>query len=362
VGPNPTKINTTSGNINDATLKTITSLARQINCLDIERIAEICIEQIPRLIDARFASLYILDDRSDILRLQRCNHPFPINKIVSLNQNPPSLMATAVRSKNLMLVGNLDTHKLPRIRKSQRPYSANYKSNSCIIAPLICHGRIEGVLNFTDKLDADCFGNDDVALIELFRQFLGTSIGNIKLFEKIQRQAQTDGLTNLVNHRTFYELLEKELRRSQRHGGTISLIMIDIDNLKKINDSYGHRAGDMVIKQISRKITECIRQIDTAARYAGDEFTVILPNTSLSDAFAVAERIVAAVSNTPVIWDKQRIELSISAGVGQYNASQYPEDIMRYSDQALYAAKRAGKNRVIVFDKSDQYQNQPLSN
>jgi len=344
----------TSENISQTTLKAITSLAQQINCLETKRIAEICVDQIPTLIGAKFASVYILNEAGNILHLQKHNHPFLINKIVSMNQNPPSIMATAVRSKDLMLIENVDTHKRPRIKKSQRPYSTNYRSNSCIIAPLICHGRVEGVLNLAEKLDADTFSGDDIAVIELFRQLLGASVGNIKLFEKIQRQAQTDGLTGLVNHRTFYETLEKELIRSQRYGGQISLIMIDVDNLKKINDNHGHRAGDLAIKQISRKIAECTRQIDTAARYAGDEFSIILPNTLLLDAYVVAERIVKAVSNSPIAWEKSQIELSVSAGVGQYNATHCIGDIMSNSDQALYTAKRTGKNKVAVFGQSQQ--------
>ena len=100
-------------------------------------------------------------------------------------------------------------------------------------------------------------------------------------------------MTGLANHRTFYEVLERELWRSKRYGEQISLIMVDIDNLKQINDQYGHRAGDKVIKEISRRIQESIRQIDTAARYGGDEFAIILPNTSLTDAAVVAERMVS---------------------------------------------------------------------
>ena len=193
-----------------------------------------------------------------------------------------------------------------------------------------------------------------MAIIELFRQLLGASIGNIKLFEKMQRQAQTDGLTGLMNHRTFYETLEKELRRSQRYGGLISLIMVDVDNLKKINDTLGHRAGDLAIKTISRKISECIRNVDTAARYGGDEFAVILPNTSLADAVVVAERMVQTVASTHINWEGEPIKLSISAGVGQYDGNFCPEDVTNHSDEALYRAKQSGKNRVHVFETAEK--------
>jgi len=331
-------------------LEQVTPLAREINSLDIERIADVCVKSIPNLVGLRFASLYVLDETNGILHLLKHNHPFLINKIVSLSQNPPSPMVMAVRSKELILITNIDTHKKPAIRKSQRVFAENYKTKNCAIVPLVCQDRAVGVLNLADKTEDDSFSSEDIALIELFGQLVGASIGNIKLFEKTQRQATTDGLTGLINHKTFYEILEKELWRSRRYGGQISLIMIDIDDLKKINDAYGHRAGDKVIREVSRRIKECIRQIDTAARYGGDEFAVILPNTSLSDAIVVAERMVEVVSRTPTTWQKEQIPLSISVGLGQYDADSNPEDITSRSDQALYTAKQAGKNTVRTFE------------
>lgn len=331
-------------------LEQITPLTRQINCLDLDRIAEVCTKNILDLVGVRFSSLYILDETNNILHLHKHNHPFLINKIVSLNQNLPSPMVMAVRSKELIVIEDIDSHKKPIIRKSQRAFAGNYETNNCAIVPLICQDRVVGVLNLADKVSGDRFNCEDIALIGLFSQLVGASIGNIKLFEKIQRQATTDGLTGLVNHKTFYEILEKELLRSRRYGGQISLIMIDVDNLKKTNDTHGHRAGDKVIKEISRRIKESIRQIDTAARYGGDEFAVILPNTSLSDATIVAERMVKAVAQSPTTWRKEQIQLSISVGLGQYDADTNPEDITSRSDQALYTAKQAGKNTFKIFD------------
>jgi diguanylate cyclase (GGDEF)-like protein len=336
-------------------LEQVTPIARQINCLDICRIADVCIKNIPKIVGVRFASLYILDEDNNILHLQKHNHPFMINKIVSLNQTPTSPMVMAVRSKELIIVGDIDVHKKPVIKKSQRAFAKNYRTKNCAIVPLICQDRVVGVLNLSDKMDGDSFDSGKIALIELLSQLVGASIGNIKLFEKMQRQATTDGLTNLVNHKTFYEVLEKELWRSRRYGGQISLIMVDVDNLKKINDVHGHRAGDKALREIGRRIKECIRQIDTAARYGGDEFAVILLNTSLEGANLVAQRMVEVVANTPVTWNKEQIMLSISVGLAQYNSDASPEDVTSRSDQALYAAKQAGKNTVRIFQSSNDH-------
>jgi diguanylate cyclase (GGDEF)-like protein len=337
---------------NSDILQAITPLVQQINCLDLQQIGKICVDKIPGLINARYASLYILDEISDMLHLENHNHPFLINNIVSLNQANLSPMVKAIRSNELIIVENIDSHKTPVISKKSRKFLKNYQSNNCIIAPLICHNRVVGVLNIADKIDADKFSDEDIAIVELLRQLMGASIGNIKLFEKTQHQAKTDGLTGLVNHRTFFEVLERELRRCQRYGGQLSIIMGDIDNLKPINDNYGHRAGDMAIRRVSRKIVSCIRKIDTAARYGGDEFAVILPNTSLSEATVVAERMVEEVAKSPIIWERQKIDISVSIGVGQYDGEMCPEEITHHSDEALYAAKQAGKNTVKVFDMS----------
>jgi diguanylate cyclase (GGDEF)-like protein len=332
-------------------LEQITPLARQINCLDIDRIAEICTEDIPRLLHVRFASLYTLDEKGLILHLLRHNHPFPINRIVSLNQKPLSPMIAAVQSKDRVLLKDKAVPDEAVIRPSRRPFAAHYETGSGVIVPLICGDKVVGVWNLADKLNQG-FSAGDVALIELFGQLVGASIGNIKLFERMQHQATTDGLTGLVNHRTFYEILERELYRSRRYGGKIALIMVDVDNLKSINDTYGHRAGDKVISEISQRLQRCIRQIDTAARYGGDEFAVILPNTSLSEAIVVADRMVKAVSEMPASWKRESLPLSVSVGVGQYDATHTPDDVTSRSDQALYMAKQSGKNTVRVFVQS----------
>jgi diguanylate cyclase (GGDEF)-like protein len=328
----------------------ITPLARQINCLDSERIADVCIKKIPELVGVRFASIYMFDETNNILHLLKHNHPYLINKIVSLNQNPPTPMVISVRSKELILTSDINMHKRPVIKKSQRIFSENYETVNCAVVPLICQDSVVGALNLADKIGGGSFTNEDIVIIELFSQLVGASLGNVKLFEKIQKQAVTDGLTGLANHRAFYETLERELWRLRRYGGKISMIMVDVDDLKKVNDTYGHRVGDSVLRAVSVGIKESIRQIDTAARYGGDEFGVILPNTLLEDAVVVAQRILDAVSHASIVYNGQMIPVSVSVGLGQYDSTSTPEDITSRSDEALYSAKQSGKNNIQIFE------------
>lgn len=330
----------------------LTPLARKINSLDLEIVADACINYIPSLVGVRLASLYVLNEDNGILYLKKYNHPYLLNKIVSLNQNPPSPMAIAVNCKQIIKINDIDNFTKPVIKKSQRGYGEKYKTNNCIIIPLISHSRVVGVLNLADRIEGDDFDSEKMAIIELLGQLIGASIGNIKMFEKTQLQAMTDGLTGFVNHRTFYESLEKELNRSSRSIGNLSIVMIDVDNLKGINDTYGHRAGDKALKQISEEIKSCIRQIDIPARYGGDEFAVILSNSTLHQAEIVARRMVESVASSPLRWQQEKVPLSISIGICEYDSSTSAENVISKSDKALYEAKKAGKNTIRIFQEN----------
>jgi diguanylate cyclase (GGDEF)-like protein len=169
--------------------------------------------------------------------------------------------------------------------------------------------------------------------------------------EKLRELALKDGLTGLYNHRYFQELLEKEMVRAYRYKHPISLIMLDIDHFKKINDTYGHPQGDIVLKELSGIITRTLRNSDIAARYGGEEFAIILPETDLEGAGLVAERLRREVESLRLNLNGEKVNITISLGVSSIEThtrvieKKYFVDI---TDRALYNSKKKGRNRVTI--------------
>ncbi len=171
--------------------------------------------------------------------------------------------------------------------------------------------------------------------------------------ETLVRLAAKDGLTGLYNHAYIKERLKQELYRCQRYDHPLSLLMIDIDDFKSINDNYGHVVGDRVLKTLSMLMQEIIRPSDILGRYGGEEFLAILPQTNSENSFAVAERIRENIEfyEFEVHPSKNKIsQVTVSIGLCAYpDHGQTPEDLIAFADESLYAAKREGKNRVTIF-------------
>lgn len=168
-----------------------------------------------------------------------------------------------------------------------------------------------------------------------------------ELEKKLEMLALRDALTGLYNRGKFDETLKDELARAERYKRSISLLILDIDSFKKVNDTYGHQAGDEVLKDIANIISSSIRNSDYAARYGGEEFTVILPETDLTRAIELAERIRVTVAQKEFkISENNTIQLTISIGVGSSSKEISPELLIKSADSALYKAKENGRNRV----------------
>ncbi|MBN1363622.1 MAG: diguanylate cyclase [Syntrophaceae bacterium] len=230
------------------------------------------------------------------------------------------------------------------------PYIMRTQCKSIVCSPIVSKGSLSGILYMENNLSLDAFTSERLDILRMFSAQAAISIDNARLFEL----ATTDGLTKLYVHRYFQVLLDKEMKLSSRHDKKFSLIMMDIDNFKSFNDTYGHQLGDEVLRSVAKAVKNTSRTEDIAARYGGEEFVVILPETDAQQAMTVAEKIRASVAEIKIPHGDQKLQVTISLGVSTYpeHAGQ-KEALIQLADAALYTSKRNGKNRVSLCGNKD---------
>ena len=210
-------------------------------------------------------------------------------------------------------------------------------------------GGVAGVL--TIARDGEPFSDNEREMFSYLAGQAALSVENVELHETIQRQAVTDELTGLYNHRRFQEFLSDEVERFRRFGGNLGLMMLDIDDFKRVNDTYGHLQGDEVLREVARVLKESSREVDEPARYGGEEMAVALPQTGLQGAFEFAERVRARIEQlrVPLLEGDGTVRLTASFGVAALpdSAPSEKDALVAAADAALYRAKRSGKNRTM---------------
>ena len=170
-----------------------------------------------------------------------------------------------------------------------------------------------------------------------------------EMIKELKRLTIEDSLTGLYNSRHFFDQLDKEIKRSDRYLHPISLIFIDIDNFKEINDTYGHMIGDRILALIAKRIKVCLRTNDSAYRFAGDEFTIILPETTSIEAKFVADRILSKFANESVVINEKEIsKITSSIGIAEYQMNEVNQQFVHRADVTMYEAKQQGGNGVII--------------
>jgi len=172
---------------------------------------------------------------------------------------------------------------------------------------------------------------------------------NCRKLEELTKLTIRDDLTGLFNSRQFYNHIAQEVDRSNRYFRPLSLILMDIDNFKSLNDTYGHLSGDRVLSSTGEVIKTAIRKQDTAYRYAGDEFTIILPETEIERALAVAERVRQAIENeTHILSNPRPLKVTVSIGVVEYRTDEEIKSFVHRADSAMYVSKRNGRNKISM--------------
>ncbi len=212
------------------------------------------------------------------------------------------------------------------------------------------HNEMVGLL----ILSGGKFSQEDLSEATLVAEVFATTLSNHFLLAKMSLLAETDGLTRLFNHRHFQQELTRCIASYGRYKTAFSLIVLDIDDFKHVNDTYLHQTGDFILKEVSRVIRQSLRDnIDIASRYGGEEFALLLPHTRLEGAKVVAERLRATVERERFRIGGETIVISVSAGVAEYREGLEKSTFVDMADSALYAAKRNGKNQVLAMRETD---------
>jgi diguanylate cyclase (GGDEF)-like protein len=224
------------------------------------------------------------------------------------------------------------------------------KTGSCVCIPIEGGDKLLGVLHLRRR-HPDAFTPEDVQLAQALTYQFGLAMQRASLFEQVNRLAITDSMTGLYNYRKLTRDLEREIVRSRRYHHPFSFIMADIDHFKVLNDTYGHPAGDAVLREVASALNSGRREVDRVYRYGGEEFAVLLPETDWPEAFEVAEKLRMRIEEIEVEAPEQPapIGTTISMGVASFSRDSLAlENLISSADEALYSAKESGRNKVVA--------------
>jgi diguanylate cyclase (GGDEF)-like protein len=271
--------------------------------------------------------------------------------VKSMNFRPGGMADEAFTTTTTTTVGiHILSNDRPETKHKLSKLTHEEGIQSFICLPLATHASRLGVVYFYRK-DRDFFLPDEIEILNTFAHLAAGAIESTRLQEQTQNLAVTDALTGLPNRRTLDQSLAEELRRAQRYGKSLAVLLLDIDHFKKTNDTYGHQAGDAVLKALAQVFSRQVRDVDLVVRYGGEEFVFILPETDMVGSKLVAERIRRAVETELIrLPEGQEIGVTASLGIACYPlCGDTAETLLAHADQALYTAKQEGRNRVCLY-------------
>ncbi|MBL7032015.1 MAG: sensor domain-containing diguanylate cyclase [Nitrospira sp.] len=312
---------------------------------DMDGLSDAMLEKSLRLLKAEQGSLMFLDDNQTELVIEAKKSVDDTVKEKMRVKKEGCIADIVFQSGESLLVENIESD--PRIKKQNRP---RYKTKSFICVPIMIDNKVAGVLNISDKTMNTAFSQDDLHLIQTFIKNISIVIERNMLQKKsedLEKLSITDPMTGIYNRRYLNTRLLEEITRYNRFKHPFSFMLLDLDKFKLFNDTYGHLAGDRLIIDLAKLVENSLRTIDIAARFGGDEFVAIFPQTPKKDAIQITNRIKDKIDASINI-DHGKIPLSVSMGLATYpdDASSIME-LIEKTDQALYLAKKGGGNRVV---------------
>ncbi len=351
----------------------IDSSRAMISTLDLDEVLDIVSRQAALALDAGSSYIYGYDAEAEAMiwlaEYQRDpSHGFeePLGTVYPLADLPQDFAVVCTRRP---VEVHIDDPGLDAVTREQLE---DWEEQSSLMVPLLVGDAVVGALEVSEAGYPRRYTEEEVALCVALGEQAAVAIHNAQLYSTLQqqkaiieRQATTDGLTGLANHRYFWERLRAEVARALRYGHPLSLLMLDLDDFKAVNDRFGHPAGDQVLQAIGAVLGEEVRQgVDIPARYGGEEFTVVLPCTesimddgaTLDGAVTTAKRIHQAIADLrPPLDDAAWTGITASIGVATLPVhATDAEDLVSKADQALYRAKRLGKDCIAVYMPEDE--------
>jgi diguanylate cyclase (GGDEF)-like protein len=271
-------------------------------------------------------------------RLRPMETTGPAGAVIEMGGGSDSLAAAAARAGAPVLWPRDGADAVPSAEEPPAGAGA-------MAVPLRSSGHPFGVIAYYGR--AVPFDDEDVDSVAILVRQAETAIENSFLYEEAVRLSLTDGMTGLWNRRNFDLRLESELSRAVRFSEPFAVVFVELDQMKSVNDRHGHQAGDTVLIELARRLTEAVREVDVVARWGGDEFTLLLPKTALPGALLLAEKIRAAVDNNPFVIDSGTLHITISVGVAAYpEHGDAGKALVAAADAAMYRAKARGRNCV----------------
>jgi len=335
-------------------LKSILEITNAIgDTLDTSEILDIIVNRVADVLGAYRCSIVMVGEGDKGYVLVSSDAPEVRDLQIDLGRYPE--IREVIRTRDPISLDDVKTHPL---MQEVGDLIRDLEYTSIMVVPVTFKEHTLGTLFLRARRKNRGFTSKEIEFCQIVANASYHAFKNAKLFEQVSDEKEdlrhlaiTDQLTALFNHSFFYIRLEEEFERAVRYDSPLSLILMDIDDFKRINDTYGHRIGDMVLRETSSVIKNSVRKIDVVARYGGEEIAVLLPQTSLSGAIGEAERIRLNIENIKYQEGFDDV-ITVSLGVATYSFenTKRPEDLVNLADKALYEAKDAGKNCVKVIN------------
>ncbi len=233
------------------------------------------------------------------------------------------------------------------------PLLEKFKTDELVVMPLKARDRVKGIIVADNRFTKDPITDESLRMFTMLANQAGLAIENSQLYEKIKHKSYTDSLTDVYNHGFFQDQLSTEIEKATENDQPLCLLMLDLDNFKKLNDEFGHQTGDQTLIKIADILKHSAREMDYICRYGGEEFVVILTNTDKDDAFTIAERIRENVASCRVKDLPDNHSVTVSIGIAGFpEDAQSKSELIESADRAMYVAKFSGKNRTCLHSDS----------